>query len=259
VRPRGFTLIETVVVVAVCAALAAILLPGLRAASGAARTAACTSNLRQLATAAHSYAASFDGAMPAAVLYVLDGGSVRTVAWDFERVGGEVRPGAVWAYSDVPPAVQQCPAYEGPPTGSDPYTGYNYNTSYVGHEGTLPHAGPGGTMLDGWDAARMGTPTTAIRDHASTALFGDGGWRGGANKFMRAPSGASEGDVSVACAGAQAFRHHGGCSCVACLDGSTRTFAVPARGTAPASLLDSVTGFPRNGFLSDDDSSYGGP
>ncbi|MFM8784742.1 MAG: prepilin-type N-terminal cleavage/methylation domain-containing protein, partial [Phycisphaerales bacterium] len=31
---RGFTLVETVVVVAVCAALAAILVPALRAASG---------------------------------------------------------------------------------------------------------------------------------------------------------------------------------------------------------------------------------
>ena len=71
---RGFTLVETVVVVAVCAALAAILVPALRAASGAARTVACTSNLRQLATAAHAYAAA-NGAMPAAVLYRRDNGA----------------------------------------------------------------------------------------------------------------------------------------------------------------------------------------
>ncbi len=256
---RAFTLVETVVAVAVCATLMAILLPGLRAAAGGARTAACTSNLRQLATAAHAYAASNDGAMPAAVLYELDAGTIRTCAWDFVRVGGEVRPGPLWSYADVPLAVQQCPAYEGPPTGGDPYTGYNYNTSVIGHEGTLPHAGEDGAMRAGWQAARMGTPIIAIRDHASCALFGDGGWRGGANKFMRAPSGAAEGDLAVACAGTQAFRHHGACTCVACLDGSVRVDAGPRRGLATPALADGVMGFPRNGFLSDDDSRYGGP
>ncbi|MFM9180810.1 MAG: type II secretion system protein, partial [Phycisphaerales bacterium] len=98
---RGFTLVETVVVVAVCAALAAILVPALRAASGAARTVACTSNLRQLATAAHAYA-SANGAMPAAVLYRRDGGLLRTIAWDFEQCGGTVRPGPLWNYSSTP-------------------------------------------------------------------------------------------------------------------------------------------------------------
>ena len=83
---RAFTLVETVVTVAVCATLMAILLPGLRAAAGGARTAACTSNLRQLATAAHAYAASNDGAMPAAVLYELDGVTEEVAKKAFNRV-----------------------------------------------------------------------------------------------------------------------------------------------------------------------------
>ena len=255
---RGFTLVETVVVVAVCAALAAILVPALRAASGAARTVACTTNLRQLATAAHAYA-SANGAMPAAVLYRRDNGLLRTIAWDFEQCGGTVRPGPLWGYSSTPLAVQQCPAFDGPSTfGSDPYTGYNYNTSYVGHEGTLPSIGPGGTVIDGWAAARMGRPLGAIADHARTALFGDGGWRQGANKFMRAPGAAVEGDLPLACGGGQAFRHHGGCSCVAHLDGHVGTCDVPQRGHLTTDMLaQTVLGFPDNGFLSPDDRAYG--
>ena len=84
---RAFTLVETLVTVSVIAALLAVLLPGLRAASGAARTTACTSNLRQIATACEAYVAS-NGAMPAAVLYLRDAGTVRTVAWDFEQRAG---------------------------------------------------------------------------------------------------------------------------------------------------------------------------
>jgi hypothetical protein len=76
---------------------------------------------------------------------------------------------------------------------------------------------------------------------------------------MRAPSGAAEGDLAVACAGTQAFRHHGTCTCVACLDGSTRVDTGPRRGVATPALADGIMGFPHNGFLSDDDSRYGGP
>lgn len=45
---RAFTIVELLVVVAVIAILIAVLLPGLRSASGIARSTACTSNLRQI-------------------------------------------------------------------------------------------------------------------------------------------------------------------------------------------------------------------
>lgn len=257
---RAFTLVEIAVAVGVVALLVGVLLPGLRAASALARTTACTSNLRQIAVACESYVAS-NGAMPAAVLYFRDGGTVRTVAWDFEQRAGEWGPGPLWSYSGGAMAVQQCPDFEGPSTfGADPYTGYNYNTSYLGHEGTYPTVADDGTALDGWSTARRGTPPTAIARPSSTAVFGDGGWRGGANKFMRAPSAAAEGDVPLVCAGTQAFRHWGGCSCCAYLDGHVAQATEPRRSPAMNDQLARwVTGYPDNGFLSEDDAAYGGP
>jgi type II secretory pathway pseudopilin PulG len=257
---RAFTLVELAVAVGVVALLVGVLLPGLRAASALARTTACTSNLRQIAIACESYVAS-NGAMPAAVLYFRDGGAVRTVAWDFEQRAGEWAPGPLWSYTDGAMAVQQCPDFEGPSTfGADPYTGYNYNTSYLGHEGNYPTVAGDGRVLDGWATARRGMPPTAIARPSSTAVFGDGGWRGGANKFMRAPSAAAEGDVPLVCAGTQAFRHWGGCSCCAYLDGHVGQATEPRRSAAMTDQLARwVTGFPDNGFLSEDDSAYGGP
>ena len=67
-RARAFTLAEVMVAMAVCATLCAVLVPAVRSASGAARTARCTSNLRQLGVAAFAYAACAEGALPAAVI-----------------------------------------------------------------------------------------------------------------------------------------------------------------------------------------------
>lgn len=52
---RGFTLIELLVVMAIVAILAALLLPALGRAKGAARSASCKSNLRQLGLALNLY------------------------------------------------------------------------------------------------------------------------------------------------------------------------------------------------------------
>ena len=52
---RSFTLIELLVVIAIIAILAAMLLPALSSARSSARTASCTSNLKQLGIAASMY------------------------------------------------------------------------------------------------------------------------------------------------------------------------------------------------------------
>ncbi|NBP52122.1 MAG: prepilin-type N-terminal cleavage/methylation domain-containing protein [Actinobacteria bacterium] len=254
---RAFTLVEVLVTVAIVAILVAILLPGMRAAHGAARTTACSSNLRQIASACSSYEAS-NGALPAAVLYFRDGGTVRTVAWDFAQQGGTWAPGPLLVYGDAPSAVQQCPDYEGPSNfGADPYTGYNYNTSYLGHEGSYPTIDASGAPIDGWLTVRPGKPSCAVRSPSATAVFGDGGWRGGANKFMRAPL-AAECDPAMACAGTQAFRHWGGCSCAAHLDGHVEVHLEPRRGPRMTDQLARwVADFPNNGFLSEGDAAYG--
>lgn len=257
-RRRAFTMAELLVTVAVVAALLALLVPGLRAATAMARATACSSNLRQLATACTAYE-SANGALPAAILYFRDGADVRTVAWDFEQRGGEWSPGPLWNYADRAVAVHQCPDFEGDSTfGADPYTGYNYNTSYLGHEGSYPTVDAAGEPVDGWRTVRAGTPTSAIRSPSAVAVFGDGGWRGGANKFMRAPL-AAECDHAMACAGTQAFRHWGGCTCAAHLDGHVQVRNEPRRGPHMTDQLARwVTDFPRNGFLSESDGAYGG-
>ncbi len=62
--PRGFTLVELLVVVAIIAILAALLLPALATARQAARKAACLSNLRQVGLALTAYAGENEGLIP---------------------------------------------------------------------------------------------------------------------------------------------------------------------------------------------------
>ena len=183
---------------------------------------------------------------------------MRTVAWDFAQAApGEVVPGPLWSFTDDPGAVQQCPAFVGPSTfGSDPYTGFNYNTSFIGTEGSYPMPDESGRMIGGWARARHGVRVAQHRRPAQTALFGDVGWLGGANKFMRSPSSSVEGDVGTTYAGGQAFRHLG-CTNVAWLDGHVSGVCQACRGVhATDALLASPMDFTRNGFLSEDDSAY---
>ena len=62
-RCDGFTLVELLVVIAIIAILAAILFPVFASTRERARLASCTSNIKQLSTAAAMYASDFDGAL----------------------------------------------------------------------------------------------------------------------------------------------------------------------------------------------------
>ena len=61
---RGFTLIELLVVVAIIALLISILLPSLSRARAQAKLSVCASNLRQIGTGVHLYAADYEGHIP---------------------------------------------------------------------------------------------------------------------------------------------------------------------------------------------------
>jgi prepilin-type N-terminal cleavage/methylation domain-containing protein len=258
-RARAFTLVEVLVTIAVVAILTGIALPALQTAHRSARATTCTSNLRQMMTAALVYGGANREAMPAAVLRFQSGGSVRTVNWDFEiDASGHAKPGTLWAYSDTPLEVQQCPDFNGDSNSAgDPFTGYNYNTTYIGHEGGFPAADDQGRTLDGWSTARMGLPVPSFARPERVAVFGDGGWKNGANKFMRAPMNTVEGNLPMVCAGTQAFRHAGGCTCCAFLDGHVGMVRQAYQGSLTTPPLASlVIDFPSNGFLSEDDAAY---
>jgi prepilin-type N-terminal cleavage/methylation domain-containing protein len=71
----GFTLIELLVVVAIIALLIAILLPSLASARETAKTAACASNMRQVGSIIHLFAADNDGRCPGSAA------TTSSVAW----------------------------------------------------------------------------------------------------------------------------------------------------------------------------------
>lgn len=87
---------------------------------------------------------------------------------------------------------------------------------------------------------------------ARMALIGDGGWKNGANKFMRAPLDPNE---SSAHAGTQAYRHRGETN-VVYADGHGDAVRARFRKPAARSLNERLMAWPHNGFLSEDDQAY---
>lgn len=222
-----------------------------------ARSTKCRSNLRQMSIATESYRNANNDHLPAAILYERSTGSTpRILAWDFTQEESDVTPGALWNHADAG-RVQECPSFaEASTFGADPYTGYNYNTTFLGAEGSVPFIDVNGKLIEGWAAARRGVPTAAQRKTDSCAIFGDGGWANGANKFMRAPLNRVEYNLPMIYAGGQAFRH-GTCCNLVCLDGHTAAVCTAFEGEhASPWLLDTLMSFPRNGFLSDNDAAY---
>ena len=247
---RAFTISEVLVIVGMTAMLLGLLAPALSSARARSRAARCQLNLKQMAAAAFAYAAVYD-AFPVAIRYDNSSGVLRTIAWDWVAgaAGQPASPGALWGFANNPGDVQQCPECDGRANAlGDPYTGYNYNTTYIGGEARFPHAG--------WHAVRKGiAPHACARGH-SCAMFGDGGYSGGANKFMRAPLDSEHIGLDAVYAGGQAFRHRGATN-IAFVDGHVGSTREAHRGArATDALLNQYMAYPRNGFLSNDDSAY---
>jgi prepilin-type N-terminal cleavage/methylation domain-containing protein/prepilin-type processing-associated H-X9-DG protein len=234
---QGFTLVEVLVTIAIIAVMMAILLPTLSVARESSRTVQCIANLRQLGLAAQFYTTQFRGSFPIAY----DG----TASWDFrittDPATGAPKPvpGILW-WSTSPMKIQQCPSFDGRSnTPHDPYTGYNYNVSFIGH-------GVG-------EAIQAPARLSQVKRPSQTALFGDGAWRNGANKYMRAPF-PNPGDATFIgrFAGTQGFRHRKSTN-VCFVDGHVESLR--DRFTNSTSF-DMPQIAPGTGFLSPDNSLY---
>jgi prepilin-type processing-associated H-X9-DG protein len=230
-------------------------MPSLAAVREVAKTTQCLANLRQLATAAASYCAANEGSYPVAQYTQSTNGFVLT-AWDFtvsrDATGKTiVRPGLLWTglaggANSAAGQVQQCPSFTGSATAAgDPYTGYNYNTSRIGH----------GMGEDNRVRERIVAPARVsdIRNPARCALFGDGQWSEGANKFMRSPFPIPGMDqFSARASGTQGFRHRGKTNVIFC-DAHAET-----RADRHVRTADPTPPAEGTGFLSPDNSLYTG-
>jgi prepilin-type processing-associated H-X9-DG protein len=246
VRRAAFSLLELLVSLGIISLMLAILVPSLAAARVQSKRVLCLSHQRQIALGMHAYAADFRDRFPIAQYF--DQRHSAFVAWDTitdAKDPHHARPGLIWQHV-AGGSVQQCPAYEGPSmTTGDPYTGYNYNTTYIGRgENEGPYRDLGQAPAAVWQ----------VRWAAAAALIGDGGWASGANKFMRAPldSGVPEGVVH---AGAQAYRH-GNTTNVTFIDGHGEARSERHRKPGALSVHEALLGWPDNGFLSKDDRVY---
>ena len=92
---RAFTLIELLVVISIIALLIGILLPALSSARAAARAVACSSNMRQVGIALHSYAADNRGAIITVQLGWNFGTGRPTRWWTSLVDGGYIQGGSV--------------------------------------------------------------------------------------------------------------------------------------------------------------------
>ena len=142
--PRAFTLIELLVSIAIVAVLISLLMPGLRGARDAARSASCLSNQRQLITAWNLYAnASRERAMPLAYWSAEDIGDGPQVFWwgSYAEASAptDYARGFLAPYLDAtlsPRSVLECAAqawdtYRPQGGSSSPTSTYGYNGYYL--------------------------------------------------------------------------------------------------------------------------------
>lgn len=247
-RKKAFTLIELLVVMSVMSLLMAMLMPVLVKARQQGQSAMCLSNLRQMGIAATAYTNDNDDYFPMVLITKIDGSLFKLCAWDFTTVydSGQiyVEAGLLWE-GEMMERIQQCPSFRGAANwAGDPYTGYNYNASYIGGSAAVNN----GQVVAG--TVVMSSKVSGVKRPGGCAIFGDGQWDKGANKFMRSPlPGKLDTFFSGRYAGTQGYRHLGRTNVAYC-DGSVKSVQECHKGADPADIAEGT------GFLSEDNSAY---
>ncbi len=269
-RKKAFTLVELLVVISIVSMLMAIMLPALVRVREHGRRIYCLSNLRQMVIATQSYAQAYNDYYPVAQYRQKISSAKIEYYWDFTVVSESgqktIQPGLLWQ-DDTIERIQQCPSFRGKSnTANDPFTGYNYNTSYIGHGGgetfSDDYSGEIRTIegMPAWYEIVMPVKIYEVRRPAECALFGDGEQSGGANKFMRAPwPWDGDGNNSVKASGTQGYRHAGATN-VAWCDGHAGSQKQLYTETVPAEKEKieryNETAKSKIGFLSPDNRAY---
>ncbi len=274
---RAFTIIELMFVIGLGAAVAVMVLPALKSVRERALSAQCKTNLHQLAAACLNYSMK-EGFLPWGMIdpnpheasfwktpafkriYPRENPARHGVerwsdyssfCWDFIRKKGETG----WKCGEMFVGIEASSLFSCPKcrARSDNWdgnhiTGYNYNVCYLGYVEN--------------DAGKRFYPTAfrEIKNPASVVVFGDGGYAGGPNKFMRAPMQDKQYDSSSASlrkAGTQAFRHGWGrwrhCN-MAFLDGHVEEFHQPYMAGGKKGWVDKDT---YSAFISSGNGIYG--
>ena len=250
-RKKAFTLTELLVVISVVSLLMAILMPVLAGARQQGKSVLCSSNLRQMVITALVYSNDNDGYFPMATVTEITGSLRKYCAWDFTTVHKSgrryIEPGLLWQ-GEMMEKIHQCPSFKGAANwAEDPYTGYNYNTSYIGGSAAV---------RDGRAVGRtvvMSAKVNDVKRPVECAIFGDGQWADGANKFMRSPfPGRLDEGFFGRYAGTQGYRHLGKTN-VAWCDGSVSSVRGCFTETHQVEKENIARG---TGFLSPDNSAY---
>ena len=208
-----------------------------------------------MAVMAEIYTSQNDGFYPLTEdVNVQHGDEMYKYVWDFTTIenksdGSErYEPGILWQGKGLL-EIQQCPSFKGSANwGNDPYTGYNYNASYIG----------GRYYKDPWTGKEYfiaSAKSCQVKAPFDCALFGDGEYKNGANKMMRSPfAGILDPDFSASgrWAGTQGYRHLETTNVAYC-DGSARNVRQFYTETDKWGRPNIAEG---TGFLSPDNSAY---
>ncbi|MCB1071220.1 MAG: prepilin-type N-terminal cleavage/methylation domain-containing protein [Verrucomicrobia bacterium] len=187
---HGFTLVELLVIIALTSILALLTASAVHHGLDEAMRVHCLNNLKEMTRSAHLYASHHQGALPPAYRRDFDTGETKT--WE----------SFLWDNAPESP-IQQCPVFHGSANWDDEYTGYNYNASFVGGYELIRK----GARLAN---SRPSIRTSMIQNPSECALFGDGEFAKGANKFMRSPyPGPNDTGTTLAQGGTQGYRHRG--------------------------------------------------